>query len=115
MLAVDDDKDLLQSVYNQFTDERFEVDTALDGDIALKHLEDHTYDVILLDLKMPRMNGMVVLEEMKKLKKFPNVIILTAVQDIPTALECLRKGAKEYITKPYNPEELLQIVRKVLM
>lgn len=115
MLAVDDDKDLLQSIYSQFAAEGFEVDTALDGDIALQLLEDHTYDIVLLDLKMPRMDGLTVLEEMKKLKKFPNVIVLTAVHDIPTALECLRIGAKDYITKPYDPEELLQIIRRVLI
>jgi len=72
------------------------------------------YDIVLLDVKMPRMDGMTVLQEMKKIEKFPHVIILTAVNDVSTALECVKMGAKDYISKPYDPEELLHVVIKVL-
>jgi len=114
MLCVDDHEDLRNSLKRQFTDEDFDVETASDGDIALDMIKKNEYDIVLLDMKMPKMNGMTVLKEMKKINKFPHVIMLTAVDDVPTALECVRLGAKDYLSKPYDPEELLHVVIKVL-
>jgi DNA-binding response OmpR family regulator len=114
MLCVDDNEDLRNSLAQQFTAEDFDVDTAEDGDIALEKIKSNNYDIVLLDMKMPRMDGMTVLKEMKKFNKYPNVIMLTAVDDVPTALECVRLGAKDYMSKPYDPEELLHVVIKVL-
>jgi len=114
MLCVDDNNDLRESLRQQFTAEDFDVDTAEDGDIGLEKIKAKNYDIVLLDMKMNRMDGMTVLEEMRKLKKFPNVIMLTAVNDVPTAMDCVKLGAKDYISKPYDPEELLHVVIKVL-
>jgi DNA-binding response OmpR family regulator len=114
MLCVDDNKDLRHNLEQQFTAEDFDVDTASDGDEALERIKQKDYDVVLLDLKMPRMDGMTVLKEMKKLSKYPQVIVLTAVNEVPTALECIKLGARDYIAKPYDPEELLHVVIKVL-
>src|ERR1043166_1059691 len=113
MLCVDDHEDLRNSLKRQFTDEDFDVETASDGDIALDMIKKNEYDIVLLDMKMPRMNGMTVLKEMRKINKNPHVIMLTAIDDVPTALECVRLGAKDYISKPYDPEELLHVVFKV--
>jgi len=63
---------------------------------------------------MPRMDGMEVLRELQRIKKYPKVIMFTVIQDISIALECVQLGAMDYITKPYDPEELLSAVRKVL-
>ncbi len=63
---------------------------------------------------MPRMDGMTVLKEMRKTGKNPHVIMLTGVNDVPTAMECVKMGARDYISKPYDPEELLHVVIKVL-
>jgi DNA-binding response OmpR family regulator len=114
MLCVDDHEDLRNSLKRQFTDEDFDVETASDGDIALDMIKKNEYDIVLLDMKMPKMNGMTVLKEMRKINKNPHVIMLTAIDDVPTALECVRLGAKDYISKPYDPEELLHVVIKVL-
>ena len=114
MLCVDDHEDLRNSLKQQFTAEDFDVETASDGDIALDMIKKNQYDIVLLDMKMPKMNGMTVLKEMKKINKYPHVIMLTAIDDVPTALECVRLGAKDYISKPYDPEELLHVVIKVL-
>ena len=114
MLCVDDNADLRESLADQFKMENFDVDTAEDGDIALEKIKNNHYDIVLLDVKMPRMDGMTVLKKMKTLNKNPHVIMLSAVNDVPTAMECVKLGAKDYISKPYEPEELLHVVIKVL-
>lgn len=114
MLCVDDHSDLRNNLAEQFRDEDFDVDTAEDGDVALEMLKKKQYDIVLLDLHMPRMDGMTVLKEMKKLSYFPHVIVLTAVDHVQTAMDCVKLGATDYISKPYDPEELLHLVIKVL-
>jgi DNA-binding response OmpR family regulator len=114
MLCVDDNADLRWSLKEQFEMEDFSVDTATDGSDALEKIKMNNYDIVLLDVKMPKMGGMDVLKEMKKQNKYPHVIMLSAVDDVPTAIECVKLGAKDYIQKPYDPEELLHVVIKVL-
>jgi DNA-binding response OmpR family regulator len=114
MLCVDDNADLRNNLRDQFINEDFDVDTAEDGDIALQKLKSNNYDIVLLDMKMPKMDGITVLRELKKTNRLPVIIMLTAVNDVPTALECVRLGAKDYISKPYDPEELLHVVIKTL-
>ncbi len=114
MLCVDDHPDLRRSLEQQFLSEDFDVDTAVDGLDAIEKIKENHYDIILLDMIMPKMNGMQVLQEMKRLNKYTNVIMLTAVDDVPTAMECVKAGAKDFIQKPYDPEELLHVVIKVL-
>ena len=114
MLCVDDNEDLRSSLKQQFVLEEFSVDTADNGDVALRMLRQNNYDIVLLDVKMPRMDGLTVLKEMRKLESFPRVIMLTAVDDVPTAMECIKLGAEDFIQKPYDPEELLHVVIKVL-
>jgi DNA-binding response OmpR family regulator len=114
MLCVDDNEELRTNLEQQFLAEDFDVDTAEDGVVALEKIKANHYDLVLLDMKMPKMNGMEVLREMRKFDTNPHVIMLTAVDDVPTAEECVKLGAKDYISKPYDPEELLHIVIKVL-
>jgi len=114
MLCVDDKEDLRKSLTQQFTNEDFDVDTAEDGDVALEKIKANHYDIVLMDLKMPKMSGKDVLIEMRKLNKNPYVIILSAGDDLTVAQECVKLGAKDYIQKPYDPEELLHVVIKVL-
>ncbi len=114
MLCVDDNNDLRSQLKDQFEAEDFNVDTAENGEIALEKIKASHYDIVLLDVKMPKMGGLKVLQEMKKLNKYPHVIMLSAVDDVPTAIECVKLGAKDYISKPYDPEELLHVVIKVL-
>ena len=114
MLCVDDNEELRNTLSRQFMDEDFDVDTADDGDVALEMIKNNQYDIVLLDLKMRKMDGKTVLKEMHKMNKFPHVIILTGVNDVPTAIECVKLGAKDYISKPYDPAELLDVVIKAL-
>ena len=114
MLCVDDNPQLRSSLEQQFLNEDFEVETADDGDVALEKIKNQDFDIVLLDLTMKRMSGMEVLKELKKINKHPYVIMLTGVDDVQTAIDCVKLGAKDYISKPYDPEELLHIVIKVL-
>ncbi len=114
MLCVDDHPDLRRSLEQQFLNEDFQVDTAEDGIAALEKISENHYDIVLLDLMMPKLDGMGVLREMKKMNKYTNVIMLTAVDEVATAMECVKMGAKDFIQKPYDPEELLHVVIKVL-
>ena len=114
MLCVDDDAQLRKSLEQQFTDEDFEVDTAASGDAAIEMLRKKVYDIVLLDLRMKPVDGITVLKEMRKNSNFPKVIMLTGVDDVTTAMECVKLGAVDYISKPYDPEELLHVVIKVL-
>ena len=114
MLCVDDNKELLAHLVEQFTYEDFDVDTAEDGEVALKKILENDYDIVLLDMKMPKMGGMEVLQELKKFNKNPYIIMLTGVNEVSSAEECVKLGAKDYISKPYDPGDLLDVVIKVL-
>jgi len=114
MLVVDDNPDLRNNLAQQFVAEDFDVETATDGFDALEKIRAGTYDIVLLDLKMPGLDGMGVLKELKTTNKNPHVIMLTALADVPTAHECVRLGARDYVSKPYDPEDLLHVVIKVL-
>lgn len=114
MLCADDKPELREALANQFMNEDFDVDTAEDGKIALEKIIAGNYDIVLLDIMMPNMDGLTVLHEMKKAEKHPFVIMLTGVNEVAIAEECVRMGAKDFISKPYDPEELLHIVIRVL-
>ncbi len=114
ILCVDDDNDLRTTLRLLFEAEDFEVDTAEDGVIALEKLKKNLYDLVLLDIAMPNMDGIAVLKEMKKTSPLPHVIMLSGLHDASVVKECITIGAKDYISKPYNPEDLLHTVIRVL-
>lgn len=114
MLCVDDNRDLRETLAAQFRAEDFDVETAVDGLDAVEKLRHGHFDIVLLDLKMPGMDGLGVMKEMKKLTKFPHVVVLSAIDDVAMAQECVKMGARDYISKPYDPEDLLHVVIKVL-
>lgn len=114
MLCVDDNDELRKNLAEQFAAEDFNVETANDGDVALEMIKNNNYDIVLLDLKMKKMDGLTVLKELKGTNKHPHIIMLTGVDDVSTAIECVKLGAKDYIQKPYDPQDLLHVVIKVL-
>ena len=110
LLVVDDSPELRQSIRNQFSEEGFVVDEASDGEAALAMILKTDYDVILLDLRMPRMDGKQVLREMKRHHKTSHVIIVSVTDDALSMDECRRLGAIDYLTKPYEPDELMKVI-----
>src|ERR1041385_1879920 len=97
LLFVDDEEPLRILVKNQLLLEGFAVDTTDDGDTAVEALKKNTYDVILLDIRMPRLNGIEVLKFMKQNKMRPRIVILTAVDDLAVAIEAVKAGSSKAV------------------
>ena len=115
VLVVDDEESLTYLVKTELEDlPEFEVDTALSGSDAINLIQSKVYDVVLLDVKMPRIGGVEVLRYIKDHAPTTQVIILTNVIDVKTAIETTKLGAYDFVSKPYEPAELLATVRRAL-
>jgi two-component system alkaline phosphatase synthesis response regulator PhoP len=114
VLYVDDEETLRVLVPNQLRDEGFTVETADDGDTAIGMIGKKQYDVMLLDIRMPRMNGIEVLKYLRANKINLRVVVLTAFDDLSVALECVKNGANDYVTKPYDLKTLVKCIHKVV-
>ena len=112
ILIVDDEKNLRQVLAIELSVDGDEVDAAEDGVRALELLEKKEYDVVLLDLNMPRMGGIDVLKKIRALDLPVEVIILTANTTVTVAVEAMKLGAYDYLTKPFRLEELSPIIEK---
>ena len=112
VMLVDDEMDFLESLKKVFQRRNMEVTAAESGDEALALLKEGLVDVVVLDVKMPGLNGKQVLEILKKEHKFLEVIILTGHGSLDSAVECTRLGAFDYLPKPYELENLLEKLQK---
>ena len=114
LLVVDDEDTICRGCQRIFSREGFRVETSADAQEGLELAEGNDYAAILLDLKMPGMDGIRFLEELRKTKPDVPVIIMTGYGDVPSAASAMRLGAADYITKPFKPEEITQAVRRLL-
>jgi two-component system, NtrC family, response regulator AtoC len=115
ILVVDDEESITYLVKTELEDlPEFEVDTASSGSDAINLIQSKVYDVILLDVKMPRISGVEVLRYTKEHAPTTQVIMLTNVVDVKTAIETTKLGAYDFISKPYEPAELVATVRRAL-
>ncbi|MCX6121777.1 MAG: sigma-54 dependent transcriptional regulator [Ignavibacteriales bacterium] len=115
VLVVDDEESITYLVKTELEDlPEFEVDAALSGSDAINLIQSKVYDVVLLDVKMPRIGGVEVLRYIKDHAPTTQVIILTNVVDVKTAIETTKLGAYDFISKPYETAELLATVRRAL-
>ena len=112
VLIADDDKNLRKVLVNELSDHGFDVDAAEDGIKTMDLLEKDEYDVLLLDLNMPGLGGMDVLKKIKDIEIPLEIIILTAHATVPTAVKAMQLGAYDYITKPFQTEELTAVIEK---
>lgn len=113
ILYVDDEYQLRLLVSDQLKGAGYEVQSADDGDTAIEMIKNRKFDVILLDIRMPRVSGIEVLKYLKEHKILSRVIMLTAVDDLSIALESVKNGANDYLTKPYDLDNLLTCIRRV--
>lgn len=105
VLIVDDNQNNLDVLSRRIARYEYDVDTALDGRTALEKIRDNDYDLCLLDIMMPEMNGYQVLERIKQdpeLRNLP-VIVISAVDDVESIVRCIKLGAEDYLPKPFNP------------
>jgi DNA-binding NtrC family response regulator len=107
ILLVDDEEIFVRNMARLLTARGYSVATALSGDAAIQALEKGPVDVIVLDLKMPGMDGLSTLKQIQKLELFAQTLILTGHGSIDSALEAMRIGAYDFLTKPCEIDELV--------
>jgi DNA-binding NarL/FixJ family response regulator len=114
ILIVDDDRGLQSLLSDVLKLEGYEVIVAGKGREGLEKIRTHLPDLILLDIRLPKMDGIKVLEEIKKIDKNLIVIMLTGYGDIKDAVQAMKLGAFDYITKPFKNEEIVVNIKKAL-
>lgn len=111
ILIVDDERSVRDSLYNWFIEDGYRVTCAEDAKQALLVLEHENYDIILADIKMPGMDGLEMLRRIKTIRQEAIVIMMTAFATVSTAVQALKDGAFDYVTKPFDPDELSHLIR----
>ena len=111
ILIVDDEESVRDSLYNWFIEDGYDVEHAENAKQALAILEAKNFDIILADIKMPGMDGLEMHRRIKSLDKESIVIIMTAFASVTTAVQALKDGAYDYITKPFDPDDLSHLIR----
>lgn len=114
ILIADDDQTLCYLLKEELINEGYIVDITFDGKYAIENLKKKTYDVLLLDLEMTDVQGEEVLKYTSEHHPALQVIVLTAKVEIRTAIECIKNGAYDFITKPYEFGQLLMIIERAL-
>lgn len=111
ILIVDDEESVRDSLCNWFIEDGYHVECAENAKRALQMLEDREFDIILADIKMPGMDGMEMHRRIRALNRDSIVIIMTAFASVDTAVQALKDGAFDYITKPFDPDDLSHLIR----
>jgi len=114
ILLIEDEPLLLDNLYERFKNHGYIVDTAVDGEQAIYLALEYDYELIILDLGLPKLPGLVVLEKLREAGKTVPVLILTARNSWQERVEGLRSGADDYLGKPFHFEELLARVETLL-
>ncbi len=113
ILVVDDDFAMRHSLSSWIKEEGYPVDVAESGEEALEKIKKDKWDIVFLDLKMPGMDGIEVLEKIKSFSEDVVVVMITAYGTIDTAVLAMKKGAYDYILKPFNPDEISVLIKKI--
>ncbi|MDF1550600.1 MAG: sigma-54 dependent transcriptional regulator, partial [Bacteroidales bacterium] len=111
ILIVDDELSVRGSLYSWFIEDGYIVECAEDAKQALSLIESQNFDIILADIKMPGMDGLEMHRRIKSLNKDAIVIIMTAFASVETAVQALKEGAYDYVTKPFDPDDLSHLIR----
>ncbi len=114
ILVTEDDPKMRTGLVEILKEEGYDVDSAENGLLGLEKIKEKDYDIVLTDLIMPVMGGMELLRNIKHIKPGTNVIIITAFGTIENAVEAIKVGASDYITKPFKIDEVQTKIRKVL-
>jgi DNA-binding NtrC family response regulator len=114
VLIIDDEEEIRESIELLLTSEGLSADTATSGEEGLKKIEDNLYDAVLLDLMLPGKSGMEVQKDIKRIDPTLPVVIITAIAALETAITAIKEGSYDYVTKPWNNEKLVIIVRNAI-
>ena len=114
ILIVDDEKNICLTLSHALEVLGIETASALNGEEALAQLKEREFGLILLDLKMPGMDGMEVLRLVREIRPDIRIIIITAYGTVESAVEAMKLGAVDFIQKPFSPEEIRELVSRVM-
>jgi two-component system response regulator AtoC len=113
ILVVDDDPGIREA-FRLVLEDQYELLEAGDGPQALEHVQSTPVDLVLLDVRLPGMDGIEVLERIKAIDDHVEVVLVTAVQTIRAAVAAMKLGALDYVTKPFDEDEILPLIRRAL-
>jgi DNA-binding NtrC family response regulator len=114
ILVVDDESSIRES-FSLILEKEFNVVTAASGEAALKRIIDGKIDLVYLDVRMPGMNGIETLKKIKEIDKNIEVILVTAVTDVGSAASAIKLGAKDYLVKPFNVHDIINMTRSFVI
>ncbi len=114
ILVVDDEQVVRDSLSKWFREDGFTVGTAAGAAEALQQLQGHKWDILLLDIKMPGMDGMELQQRIKEIDSSITIIFITAHGTVDTAVKALKEGAFDYVSKPVDPDYLSHLVTNAL-
>ena len=114
ILIVDDEEVVRQSCVRILCDEAYVTDTAQSGPEALRKIEESYYDLLILDMIMPKMDGLEVLKRVKESHPDIDVVMITGLSQIATAVSCIKLGALDYLPKPFDPDELKVVIERAM-
>lgn len=114
ILVVDDDESICANLKEILEKYGYSVKTVFTGEHAIREIEREHYDVVLVDLLLPGMDGIHVLMDIKRISPKTIVIIITAFGTISNAVEAIKRGASNYVTKPFRIEELITVIKKAM-
>jgi DNA-binding NtrC family response regulator len=114
ILIVDDEEIVIKSCLRILAGDEFQVESVQDGREALKKIEENPYDVVILDIMMPTIDGLEVLRRVKETHPNVDVIMITGLSQVDTAVQAMKLGAFDYISKPFEPDELKLVVYRAL-
>jgi len=114
ILIIDDEKNIRLTLSQCLELSDYHVDTAISGEHGLEKFAVNNYDLVLLDMKMPGIDGMEALRRIERQNPVQKVIMITAFGTIETAVEAMKLGAVDYLRKPFTPDEIRTIVKRVL-
>ena len=112
ILVVDDEPVVRESLHAWFSTDEFPIEMADSGPEAIRKLQESSWDILLTDVKMPGMDGLELQKKAKEIDPDITVIIMTAYASVDSAMQAIKEGAYDYVTKPLDPEDLEQIINR---
>jgi len=112
VLVIDDEENLRHYLQMVLGEAGYQVETAQDGKEALEKMQQHAFDLVLCDIRMPKMDGMAFLKEARARGSEGTIIMMSAYGTVDTAVEAMKMGAYDYVSKPFNADEIILVLKK---